>query len=85
MRWLVILIGALVAGSSVFLFTQLQSELDHAYEHWRTTYKYLVKCQTDDRPVLGRLSGRLTPALVGLRTMISQSTTEQTAQRPVRR
>ncbi len=64
---------------------QLQSEIDQAYEHWRTAYKYLVKCQTDDRPVLGRLSGRLTPALVELRTMISQSTTEQTALRPVRR
>jgi hypothetical protein len=65
--------------------SQLQREIDQTYEHWRTTYKYLVKCQTDDRPGLGRLSGRLTPALVGLRTMISQSTVEQTALRPNRR
>ena len=65
--------------------SQLRREIDEVYEHWRTTYKYLVKCQTDDRPVLGRLSGRLTPALVELRTMISQSTIEQTALRPVRR
>ena len=64
---------------------QLRQEIDHAYEHWRTTYKYLVKCQTDDRPILGRLSGRLTPAMVELRTMISQSTTEQTAMKPARR
>lgn len=63
---------------------QLQREIDDTYEHWRTAYKYLVKCQTDDRPTLGRLSGRLTPALVELRTMISQSTVEQTAQRPRR-
>lgn len=65
--------------------SQLQREIDTTYEHWRTAYKYLVKCQSDDRPILGRLSGRLTPALVELRTMISQSTIEQTAQRPVRR
>ena len=64
---------------------QLRQEIDQAYEHWRTTYKYLVKCQTDDRPILGRLSGRLTPAMVELRTMISQSTTEQTAMKPARR
>lgn len=64
---------------------QLQREIDDTYEHWRTAYKYLVKCQTDDRPILGRLSGRLTPALVELRTMISQSSPEQTAMRPVRR
>lgn len=65
--------------------SQLQREIDDTYEHWRTAYKYLVKCQTEDRPVLGRLSGRLTPALVELRTMISQSAVEQTALRPVRR
>ncbi|MDB5348481.1 MAG: hypothetical protein JWP89_6858 [Schlesneria sp.] len=65
--------------------SQLQREIDLSYDHWRTAYKYLVKCQTEDRPALGRLSGRLTPALVELRTMISQSTIEQTAQRPVRR
>ncbi|MFO1043717.1 MAG: hypothetical protein U0941_18190 [Planctomycetaceae bacterium] len=64
---------------------QLRREIDDTYEHWRVAYKYLVKCQTEDRPILGRLSGRLTPALVELRTMISQSTIEQTALRPGRR
>lgn len=63
---------------------QLQRNIDETYEHWRTAYRYLVQCQTDDRPGLGRLSGRLTPALVELRTMISQSTVEQTASRPRR-
>ena len=53
---------------------QLRREIDDTYEHWRVAYKYLVKCQTEDRPILGRLSCRLTPALVELRTMISQST-----------
>lgn len=64
---------------------QLRREVDEAYDHWRVTYKYLVQCQTEDRKSLGRISGRLTPALVELRTMISQSTTEQTALRPARR
>lgn len=64
---------------------QLKREIDTAYDRWRVVYKYLVKCQTEDRPILGRLSGKLTPALVELRTMISQSTIEQTALRPGRR
>ena len=65
---------------------QLRREIDETYEHWRTAYRYLIKCQQpEDRVALGRLSGRLTPALVELRTMISQSTVEQTAQRPARR
>lgn len=65
---------------------QLRREIDETYDHWRVAYKYLVQCQQkEDRLVLGGLSGRLTPALVQLRTMISQSTTEQTALRPIRR
>ena len=51
---------------------QLRREMDELYDRWRTVYGYLVKCQTDDRPTLGRLSSRLTPALVELRTMITQ-------------
>ena len=51
---------------------QLRQEIDALYVNWRTVYGYLVKCQTDDRPTLGRLSSRLTPALVELRTMITQ-------------
>jgi hypothetical protein len=65
--------------------SQLSRQIDDTYEHWRVAYKYLVKCETDDRPALGRLSGRLTPALVQLRSMISQSSMEQTAARPIRR
>ncbi|MBS0206276.1 MAG: hypothetical protein JSS49_25560 [Planctomycetes bacterium] len=66
--------------------SQLQREIDETYEHWRTAYKYLIQCQSaDDRAILGRLSGRLTPALVELRTMISQSIVEQTAHRPATR
>jgi hypothetical protein len=65
---------------------QLRKEVDEVYDHWRTAYKYLKQCQQpNDRLILGQLSGRLTPALVELRTMISQSTTEQTALRPGRR
>ncbi len=51
---------------------QLRKEIDEIYDSWRTIYGYLVKCQTEDRPTLGRLSSRLTPALVELRTMIAQ-------------
>ena len=52
--------------------SQLRQEIDELYDNWRTVYGYLVKCQTDDRPTLGRLSSRLTPTLVELRTMITQ-------------
>lgn len=51
---------------------QLRREMDNIYENWRVVYGYLVKCQTEDRPALGRLASRLTPALVELRTMVSQ-------------
>ena len=65
---------------------QLRKSVDDTYEHWRVAYKYLIQCQQkDDRVVLGNLSGRLTPALVELRTMVSQSTSEQTALRPTRK
>jgi len=50
----------------------LKAEMTDLYENWRRVYAYLVKCQTDDRPALGRLASSLTPALVDLRTMIMQ-------------
>ena len=59
----------LVGGVSV---SNLRREVDSIYNLWRETYGYLVKCQTDDRPTLGRVSSRLTPALVELRTMLAQ-------------
>lgn len=59
----------LVAGGST---TNLRRDIDSIYNLWRETYGYLVKCQTDDRPSLGRVSSRLTPALVELRTMLTQ-------------
>lgn len=59
----------LVSGVAV---GNLRREVDSIYNLWRETYGYLVKCQTDDRPSLGRVSSRLTPALVELRTMLAQ-------------
>ena len=59
----------LVRGAPI---SQLRQEIDELYDNWRTVYGYLVKCQTEDRPTLGRLSSRLTPALVELRTIITQ-------------
>jgi hypothetical protein len=52
--------------------SQLRVQSEQLYDTWRTVYNYLIKCQTDDRPTLGRLSSRITPALVELRTMITQ-------------
>ena len=52
--------------------TELKAEMTELYETWRRVYVYLVKCQTEDRPTLGRLSSSLTPAMVELRTMILQ-------------
>jgi hypothetical protein len=59
----------LVSGVST---SNLKREVDSIYNLWRETYGYLVKCQTEDRPTLGRVSSRLTPALVELRTMLAQ-------------
>ncbi|HET6423136.1 MAG TPA: hypothetical protein VFG20_05595 [Planctomycetaceae bacterium] len=59
----------LVAGVAT---SNLRREVDSIYNLWRETYGYLVKCQTEDRPALGRVSSRLTPALVELRTMLAQ-------------
>ena len=52
--------------------TELKNEIAELYETWRRVYGYLVKCQTEDRAALGRISSSLTPALVDLRTMILQ-------------
>lgn len=59
----------LVSGVSS---SNLRREIDSIYNLWRETYGYLVKCQTEDRPTLGRISSRITPALVELRTMLAQ-------------
>lgn len=52
--------------------SNLRRQIDSVYNLWRETYGYLVKCQTEDRPTLGRISSRITPALVELRTMLAQ-------------
>lgn len=59
----------IVAGKPV---SELRNEMTDLYDNWRQVYNYLVKCQTDDRPTLGRLSQNLTPAMVDLRTLILQ-------------
>jgi hypothetical protein len=50
---------------------QLRGRTEQLYNTWRTVYNYLVKCQTEDRPTLGRISSRLTPTLVELRTAMT--------------
>jgi hypothetical protein len=59
----------IVRGASL---SQLGPQIEQLYDSWRTVYNYLVKCQTADRSNLGRLSNRITPALVDLRTMLTQ-------------
>ncbi len=51
---------------------ELKGEITELYENWRRVYDYLLKCQTEDRQAMGRISTNLTPALVDLRTMILQ-------------
>lgn len=51
---------------------ELRNEMTDLYENWRRVWNYLVKCQTEDRPTLSRLSSNLTPAMVELRTIIMQ-------------
>ena len=51
---------------------ELKGEITELYERWRRVYDYLLKCQTEDRQAMGRISSNLTPALVELRTMILQ-------------
>lgn len=52
--------------------TNTRREMDDLYNTWREVYGYLVKCQTEDRPSLGRQSSQLTPTFVELRTMLAQ-------------
>ncbi len=59
----------IIAGKSP---SELKSEMTELYEIWRRVYGYLVKCQTEERPFLGRLSASLTPAVVDLKALIGQ-------------
>jgi len=59
-----------IHGASV---AQLNQQSEQLYGTWRTVYNYLIKCQIpQERATLGRLSSQITPALVDLRTMLSQ-------------
>lgn len=51
---------------------EISRDSEALYDNWRTVYNYLVKCTTEDRRELGRISTRLTPALFQLRTMLVQ-------------
>ncbi|WP_373650958.1 hypothetical protein [Schlesneria sp. DSM 10557] len=59
----------LLSGRSA---SSLEGEVTELYETWRRVYAYIVKCQTEDRRTMGRISSNLTPAMVQLRTMILQ-------------
>jgi len=59
----------LVEGASP---SQLRRGAESTYNTWRQVYGYLIKCQTEDRANLGRLASKITPALVELRTTLTQ-------------
>jgi hypothetical protein len=50
----------------------IRQDTEELYQNWRRVYNYLVKCQTDERPALGRFASQLTPAMVELRTLVAQ-------------
>jgi hypothetical protein len=52
--------------------SQYRREVETVYNTWRQVYGYLVQCKTEDRQNLGRLSSKITPALVELRTLLTQ-------------
>lgn len=52
--------------------SQFRRQIESIYSTWREVYGYLIKCQTEDRQHLGRLASRITPALVELRTTLTQ-------------
>ena len=49
---------------------ELTESMTDVHERWRRVYGYLIKCQTDDRPALGRLATALTPSIVDLRATV---------------
>ncbi len=59
----------IINGASV---VKIQQETEDLYQTWRKVYSYLVKCQSDERPTLGRAASQLTPALIELRTLVAQ-------------
>ncbi|GIX04196.1 MAG: hypothetical protein KatS3mg114_0065 [Planctomycetaceae bacterium] len=59
----------LVAGNGSA--TQYRQQIEQIYNNWREVYNHIVKCQTEDRPNLGKLASRITPTLVELRTLLT--------------
>ncbi|MGE3317328.1 MAG: hypothetical protein AB7O26_19605, partial [Planctomycetaceae bacterium] len=58
---------SLVRETSV---SQLRKDCLELYEQWRTVYGFISKCDSSERPELGRLASRTTPVLVELRTIL---------------
>ena len=59
----------IVNGANV---ATIRQDTEGLYQNWRRVYNHLVKCQTDERPALGRFASQLTPAVVELRTLVAQ-------------
>lgn len=58
---------SLVRGAAV---SQLRKDCFDLYEQWRKVYGFISRCDSEERPELGRLASRTTPALVELRTIL---------------
>ncbi|HUG92047.1 MAG TPA: hypothetical protein VML55_14505 [Planctomycetaceae bacterium] len=48
----------------------IRQNADRLHELWRKVHQWVSRCETDDRMYLLRLSSRITPALVDLRTQV---------------
>lgn len=59
----------IVSGAGV---QKIRQETEKIYGSWREVYGYLIKCQRNERAALGRYSSQLTPALVQMRTLLTQ-------------
>ncbi|MCA9118252.1 MAG: hypothetical protein KDA79_24440, partial [Planctomycetaceae bacterium] len=59
-----------VASDRNTTVAQLQLASDRLYENWRRLYRYVSRCNTDDRAHLARLASQITPTLVEIRTQL---------------
>jgi hypothetical protein len=48
----------------------VRQSADRLHELWRKTHQWVLQCNTEDRVHLQRISSRITPALVDLRTQV---------------
>ncbi|MBW3540141.1 MAG: hypothetical protein KY476_07720 [Planctomycetes bacterium] len=50
--------------------SEITRNANHLHESWRKAHQWVLRCNTEDRIHLQRVSSRITPVLVDLRTMV---------------